>query len=49
MRRNLCPQRAAGTVTKVHEGAVNNEVVLKLVGGSELTPIVTRETAIGWD
>lgn len=34
-----------GTVTKVHEGAVNNEVVLKLVGGSELTSIVTRESS----
>src|ERR1700676_5812420 len=29
--RNVLP----GTVTKVHEGAVNNEVVLKLSGGGE--------------
>ncbi len=30
--RNVLP----GTVSKVHEGAVNNEVVLKLSGGSEI-------------
>jgi molybdate transport system regulatory protein len=34
-----------GTVSTVHEGAVNNEVVLKLGGGSELTAIVTRESS----
>ncbi len=34
-----------GTVTKVHEGAVNNEVVLKLAGGTELTAIITRESS----
>ncbi len=34
----------AGTVSKVHEGAVNNEVVLKLKGGSELTSIITKES-----
>jgi len=33
-----------GTVTAVHEGAVNNEVVLKLSGGSELTAIITKES-----
>lgn len=34
-----------GTVTKVHEGSVNNEVVLKLAGGTELTAIITRESS----
>jgi molybdate transport system regulatory protein len=34
-----------GTVTKVHEGAVNNEVILKLDGGAELTAIITRESS----
>jgi molybdate transport system regulatory protein len=35
----------AGTVTKVHEGAVNNEIVLKLNGGNELTSVITRESS----
>ena len=39
--RNVLP----GTVSKVHEGSVNNEVVLKLSGGSELTAIITRESS----
>ena len=39
--RNVLP----GTVSKVHEGAVNNEIVLKLSGGSELTAIITRESS----
>lgn len=34
-----------GTVTKVLEGAVNNEVVLKLNGGAVLTAIITRESS----
>jgi len=34
-----------GTVAKVHEGSVNNEVVLKLAGGTELTAIITRESS----
>ena len=33
-----------GTVTAVHEGAVNSEVVLKLSGGSEITAIITKES-----
>jgi len=39
--RNVLP----GTVTKVHEGAVNNEVVVKLSGGAELAAIITRESS----
>ncbi|MGA3127459.1 MAG: TOBE domain-containing protein [Candidatus Korobacteraceae bacterium] len=39
--RNVLP----GKVSKVHEGAVNNEVVLKLTGGSEVTAIITRESS----
>lgn len=39
--RNVLP----GTVSKVHTGAVNDEVVLKLGGGSELTAIITRESS----
>ncbi len=35
----------AGTVSKIHEGAVNNEVVLKLKGGSEVTSIITKESS----
>jgi molybdate transport system regulatory protein len=34
-----------GKVAKVHEGAVNNEVVMKLNGGTELTAIVTRQSS----
>jgi molybdate transport system regulatory protein len=34
-----------GKVTRVDEGAVNNEVVLKLAGGTELTSIITRESS----
>jgi molybdate transport system regulatory protein len=34
-----------GKVTRVDEGAVNNEVVLKLAGGAELTAIVTKESS----
>ncbi len=34
-----------GTVSKVHEGAVNTEVVMKLSGGSPLTAIITKESA----
>jgi molybdate transport system regulatory protein len=32
-------------VVRVDEGAVNNEVVLKLAGGTELTAIVTKESS----
>jgi molybdate transport system regulatory protein len=32
-------------VVRVEEGAVNNEVVLKLAGGAELTAIITRESS----
>jgi len=39
--RNVLP----GTVTTVHEGAVNNEIVLKLSGGNEVTAIITRESS----
>lgn len=38
-----------GTVAKVLEGAVNNEVVLKLNGGAELTAIITRESSHALD
>lgn len=34
-----------GTITRIHEGAVNNEVSVKLAGGSELTSIITRESS----
>ena len=34
-----------GKVVRVGEGAVNNEVALKLAGGAELTAIVTRESS----
>jgi len=34
-----------GKVVRVDEGAVNNEVVLKLAGGAEMTAIVTRESS----
>jgi molybdate transport system regulatory protein len=34
-----------GTVAKVHGGAVNDEVVLKLAGGGELTAIITQESS----
>jgi molybdate transport system regulatory protein len=34
-----------GKVIRVDEGAVNNEVVLKLSGGAELTAIVTKESS----
>ena len=34
-----------GKVVRVEEGAVNNEVVLRLPGGVELTAIVTRESS----
>lgn len=33
-----------GTVAKVIVGAVNDEVVLRLTGGSELTAVITRES-----
>lgn len=34
-----------GKVVRVDEGAVNNEVVVKLAGGAELTAIVTKESS----
>jgi molybdate transport system regulatory protein len=34
-----------GKVVRVDEGAVNNEVVVKLAGGTELTAIVTKESS----
>lgn len=33
-----------GTVTKVHQGAVNDEVTVTLRGGNSLTAIITRES-----
>ncbi len=33
-----------GTVAKIHQGAVNDEVTLTLKGGDELTAIITRES-----
>jgi molybdate transport system regulatory protein len=38
-----------GKIVRVGEGAVNNEVVLKLAGGAELTAIVTRESSHALD
>jgi molybdate transport system regulatory protein len=32
-------------VVRVDEGAVNNEVVLKLAGGTELTAIITKQSS----
>ena len=34
-----------GKAVRVEEGAVNNEVVLKLAGGAQLTAIITRESS----
>lgn len=34
-----------GKIVRVDEGSVNNEVVLKLAGGAELTAIVTKESS----
>jgi molybdate transport system regulatory protein len=34
-----------GTVSGVHEGAVNNEVAVTLSGGSTLTAIITKESS----
>jgi molybdate transport system regulatory protein len=34
-----------GTVAKVQEGAVNNEVALRLSGGGDLTAIITKESS----
>jgi molybdate transport system regulatory protein len=34
-----------GKVARLHEGAVNNEVVVKLAGGAEMTAIITRESS----
>ncbi len=34
-----------GKVVRVEEGSVNNEVVLQLAGGAELTSIITRESS----
>lgn len=34
-----------GTVTKIVDGAVNTEVVIKIDGGAEVVSIITRESA----
>jgi molybdate transport system regulatory protein len=34
----------AGEVTKVHDGAVNSEVVVRLPGGSEIVASITKES-----
>jgi molybdate transport system regulatory protein len=34
-----------GTVAKVHEGAVNNEVELRLTSGAHLTATITKESS----
>lgn len=34
----------AGTVIRVHAGAVNAEVILKLEGGAEVTSVVTLDS-----
>jgi molybdate transport system regulatory protein len=33
-----------GTVSRIHQGAVNDEVSVRLNGGSEMTAIITRES-----
>jgi molybdate transport system regulatory protein len=33
-----------GTVARIHQGAVNDEVTLTLSGGAEVTAIITRES-----
>lgn len=33
-----------GTVIKITRGAVNSEVILRLVGGSEVVSIITNES-----
>lgn len=33
----------AGTVTRIHAGAVNAEIILKLEGGAEVTSVVTLD------
>ncbi len=34
-----------GTVKKITEGAVNNEVVLEIAPGVELTSVITKQSA----
>ncbi|MDO9515793.1 MAG: TOBE domain-containing protein [Syntrophales bacterium] len=34
-----------GTVTNVKEGAVNNEITIKLAGGDEITSIITQASS----
>lgn len=34
-----------GKVARIHEGAVNNEVVVKMAGGTEMTAIITKESS----
>lgn len=38
-----------GTVTKVHEGAVNTEIELRLSPGADLTAIITKESSHSLD
>lgn len=35
----------AGTVKKITEGAVNNEIVVELADGSEIVSIITRSSS----
>lgn len=39
--RNILP----GEVARIHDGAVNSEVTVKLASGSELVSIITKESA----
>lgn len=36
-----------GTVTKIVEGAVNNEVTIKLPGGTEVVSVITKSSSEG--
>ncbi len=47
--RTSARNRLAGTVTTIHNGAVNSEVVLELDGGKTITAIVTEESVKALD
>ncbi|MGZ8191266.1 MAG: TOBE domain-containing protein [Methylococcaceae bacterium] len=42
--QSSCRNRFSGTVTAVHRGAVNSEVVLDIGGGDELIAIITNSS-----
>lgn len=47
MPRTSARNHLAGTVTALHEGAVNTEVVLKLTGGAEFIVMITSGSEHG--